>query len=307
MKRKDWISLIAMLIIVFIALMGCQFKANGDWLKAAIDLLFVLIPMALFFVIAVVARNRKGGYIKFWRGLSYVLFGFTVLCLLWMSRPVMHYFNVMANKQIVTENVQSILGSCEKMFQKYESEVGSRIITYIEDIKSAKEGNTKKLRVLRNFDPTMTDYDKLVNDWQIAMFTNYEENKKQFEEQRQSFEKALILDFNPFKAAGQFDQLVTQYDSYFKALSKDYSNLTPFEKDERKNIVFESEDIDKVKKEVTSIFAEYAFNFLVFIMYLILAFLACSSYVFFRDETMGKFSKRGTYADVYQKGFQLHK
>lgn len=80
MKRKDWISLIAMLIIVFIALMGCQFKANGDWLKAAIDLLFVLIPMALFFVIAVAARNRKGGYIKFWRGLSYVLFGFTILC-----------------------------------------------------------------------------------------------------------------------------------------------------------------------------------------------------------------------------------
>lgn len=307
MKRKDWISLIAMLTIVFIALMGCQFKANGDWLKAAIDLLFVLIPMALFFVIAVAARNRKGGYIKFWRGLSYVLFGFTILCLLWMSRPVMHYFNVMGSKQIVTDNVQSILGSCEKMFQKYESEVGSRLTTYKEDIKSAKEGNIKKLRVLRDSFPTMTNYDELVKTWQETMFEVYKDNKRQFEEQRQSFEKALILDFNPFKAAGQFYQLVNQDSIYFGALSAAYSTLTPFEKYEQKNIVFESEDIDKEKKEVTSIFAEYAFNFLVFIMYLILAFLACSSYVFFRDETMGKFSKRGTYADVYQKGFQLHK
>ena len=306
MKRKDWISLVAMLVIVGVALIGEQFVAKGDWLDASINLSLKLIPLVLFFVFAVVARNRKGGHTGFWRGVSYVLFGLSLLCLLWMSVPFMHYFNVMNSKKAVADNVTVILDRCNEMFDDYERQVKGRLVAYRENVKSAYAGNSGKMAVLKEEDQTATSYRTWPDAWQKSMFENPMKNKEQFQSQRKIIENALILNFNPFVAASQFDQLVKQYNRYQDLLAEHFANMTPFEKSEGAKMAFEPASIQSVAGQTMAVFTEPEFNGGIFVAYLILVLFASFSYLFFKDRLItGKFSNKKNYASVYNKGFQL--
>ena len=305
MKRKDWISLVMMSLIVGIALIGEQFIAKGDWLQALASLSLKLLPLLIFFVFAVVARNRRGSYVQFWRISSYVSFAAAVVCLLLLSFPFMHYFNVMSSKDKVSHNTTTILDQCDNMFKSYENQVESRIITYKENVKSAYDGNSAKMDILKKKDNTATSYRSWPDEWQVNMFRNHSANKKQFSEQRADFENALTTNFNPFQAAYQFDQLITQFDSYKKLLSDDYTNLTPFEEDEKLEMTFETASIQQVSDDTLSVFTEPKFNIPVFLAYLVLAFFASASYIFFKDSTVRRPAKNKHQAEVYDKGFKL--
>lgn len=308
MKRKDVISLVAMLVIVGVALIGEQFMAKGDWLDASINLSLKLIPLVLFFVFAVVARNRKGGHTGLWRKVSYVLFGLALLCLLWMSVPFMHYFNVMNSKKIVSDNVTVILDKCNEMFDDYERQVDARLVAYRANVQSAYDGNSGKMAVLQKEDASATSYRGWPDAWQKNMFENPTKNKEQFLSQRTTFEEALILNFNPFLAASQFEQLVTQYNSYRELLSEHFANQNPFEKNDQAEMDFEPKSIQSVSEKTMDVFTESHFNLGIFLAYLVLVLFSSFSYVFFKDDLItGKFSNKKNYASVYNKGFQLKK
>lgn len=305
MKRKDWISLTAGSIIAVITFLGLCVATTKYWLPAVI----VFILMVFFFIMAVVARKRKGGHIGFWRGLSYVLFGLTVLCLLMGAVPFTHFFHVIGSKDEVAENVTNILEKCDKLFTTYEDGIGDRLRTYEEEVKDAYHGSKIKMEILIESDRSATNYNEFPKKWVEARLLNFKSNKEQFEKQKPKFENVLIHNFNPFILTREFNQLKEQYQKYYDFLSEEYGKKTPFEEAYEVEIVFKPKGIDKETEVVNNILSlnksSIRFDWFI-ILYLVLAFFACSSYIFFKDETMGKFSKKGTYADVYEKGIQLN-
>ena len=115
------------------------------------------------------------------------------------------------------------------------------------------------------------------------MFENPTKNKEQFLSQRTTFEEALILNFNPFLAASQFEQLVTQYNSYRELLSEHFANQNPFEKNDQAEMDFEPKSIQSVSEKTMDVFTESHFNLGIFLAYLVLVLFSSFSYLFFKD------------------------
>ena len=275
MKRKDWITLIAMLLILGVALIGEQFISMGNWMDALINLSLKVLPWVLFFVLAVLARKRKGNYMNTYRKGSYVLFAISLVCLLcFISKPFMHYFNVMGSQKKVKQSTETILAQCQDMFSDYEKQVGSRVNAYSENV-------------------------------QVKMFKNHSANKKQFDGQKTKFNNALVMNFNPFLAASQFDQLAMQYKNYYKLLSEDFANLTPFEEHDGAERVFEASEIDTVCQETQAIFGKPGFNGAFFLVFLLLSFFSTASYVFIKEDSVRKPSRRNADLSIYDQGFKL--
>lgn len=306
MKRKDWITLIAMLLILGVALIGEQFISMGNWMDALINLSLKVLPWALFFVLAVLARKRKGNYMNTYRKGSYVLFAISLVCLLcFISKPFMHYFNVMGSQKKVKQSTETILAQCQDMFSDYEKQVGSRVNAYSENVKSAYEGNREKMNVLIEKDKSATSYRNWPDEWQVKMFKNHSANKKQFDGQKTKFNNALVMNFNPFLAASQFDQLAMQYKNYYKLLSEDFANLTPFEEHDGAERVFEASEIDTVCQETQAIFGKPGFNGAFFLVFLLLSFFSTASYVFIKEDSVRKPSRRNADLSIYDQGFKL--
>lgn len=308
MKRKDWISLVAMLIIVTVALIGEQFCTQGSWTDAAISISIQLLPLLLFFVFAVVARNRKGSYVKTWRIASYACFAISVVFLLMFSVPFMHYFNVIGNQSQVKSNVQYILNDCNGMFDAYEKKVSSRVSNYDSNLKIAINQDYKEL--LNEVFPTaknitLKDKNNAVNAWKVKMFTNHAANKQVLEANLPIYKNALIDNFSVFDASGQLHKLITSYNDFKTTLQKDFSELSPSEKIlcETYEFKFDNQELKWMNAE--KIFTQPSFNFLYFVLYLILALFACTSYIFFKDENVQTPKMRAGDQSVYQCGHKL--
>lgn len=316
MKRKDWISILAFIVILGIALIGQQFANYGSWIDAVINMGIWLLPMLLFFILAVFARNRKGNYVKFWRGLSYVAFvGAFLILMVGYARPFMHYFNVIGSQDFVKEKAQLILDDTDKMFKEYQESTKAREGNYERDIEVAiNQGHQhnpnsilrKSLKNLPNYnEPNLAE--KTAKDWYLPRMQNWEKNNEQWKKKKTEFKNALIYNFNIFTAAAQFNALSTQYFTYKKALAEDYAtNCTEWEKEEGFDTNFTFANKESEWETAKEIFTVMKFNLCMFLLFLVLALLASSSYVFFKDSSIKTPKQRNTTDNaVYQLGHKL--
>lgn len=312
MKRKDWISTLALLLILGIAFIGEQFRSNGLWGDAAINLSLVLLPLLVFYIVAVVARNRKGSYVKFWRMLSYVCIAIAVFFLFAISVPFMHYFNVQNRQNKVKEKVGMIIADCDKMLSEYDEQVKHRYTTYNSDLQSAV--NERKWNVLDNAipgaDPHAPNFVTSTSDsWKVNMFAHHSEMKKNWTNLKPLFQKALIDEFDVFTAAKQVNELVKQYNDFKEKLTEDFERMTPLEKKYKTfgNDVpqFKFENKEKEWRDsVAKLFTETKMHVGMFIIFFILALFACSGYIFFKDNTVRTPRSRKN-AEVYELGHKL--
>lgn len=309
MKRKDWISLFALLIIIGIALIGEQFHANGEWIDGAISLLTKLLPFIAFLVLSVVFRNRKGSYQKWWRGISYGLFAISFLFLLLLSRPFMHYFNVIGSQERITQAAELILKDCDAMFKAYEESVIHRKDAYSSQLNVAVKQQDmaflQKEYGTANFnDPNFVD--KAVDDWKEAMFSNFAINKDSLDNTKApQFRNSLIENFDIFRAARELQQLMSQYDSYKSLLSNDFKNLNPFEKNEHYKEEFSFEHSEKEWRRAQQVFTQMNFNLFWFLFFIVLAFFVSSCYVFFKDDNVQVPRPRTGVQSIYDRGHKL--
>lgn len=312
MKRKDWISLLAILLILGVALIGEQFLANGNWIDGAIGLLVVLVPMLVFFFLAVFFRRKKGNYVSWFRSISYVSFVFSFIFLLIISMSFMHYFNVIGSSEEIAKSTRLILDDCNGMFDEYEKLVKSRINGYDSEFQAEiKQGNWEFLRSLPVF-KTITRFDDktkntYVNDWKGAMFTNFEVNKDSLEQSKiPQFENALINNFNVFNAASQLRDLYTLYERYESMLSDDYSNPTPFEAQRKEELKFVYPNHKETWAGTKDIFTDLYGNNLGFLVFLVLAIFASSSFIFFKDDNVRKPRLKTGSQTIYEKGHNMN-
>ena len=310
MKKKNWISLIALMIIVSISLIGQQFCEKGEWGTALIALCIYLFPCVLFFLIAVLTRKRKGSHVQFFRWLSYGSFALYFLFLLFLSTPFMHFFNVLGKQDKVKEQVLVIVSDCNTMFSEYTNMVGARVSNYRSVLNACI--HQQNYAVLKNIWSTVSNFDsKFVNqvvdvDWkEKKMFRNHYPNEEKWKKQRIEFEDALVNNFDVWTASGQLNQLIIQYDEYKKTLSDDFQSMTPFEKQEGFNPEFIFANSEVEWRKSMEIFTKPAFSGGYFLIYLILAILASSSYIFFKDSTVKKTKRSKGKQGVYQLGHKL--
>lgn len=312
MKRKDWISTLALLLILGIAFIGEQFRSNGLWGDAAINLSLVFFPLIVFYIIAVVARNRKGSYVKFWRMLSYGCIAIAVFFLFAISVPFMHYFNVQNRQNEVKEKAGMIIADCDEILNAYDKQVNNRTNTYASNLQSTI--NECKWDVLRkaipDCDPHASNFaDTTAGSWKLAMFRNHSEMKRIWANLKPEFQKALINDFDVFTAAKQVNELVKQYNGFKETLTEDFKKLTPLEKEYKTfgNDVpqFKFENKEKEWRDsVAKLFTETKMHVGMFIIFFILALFACSGYIFFKDNTVRTPRSRKN-AEVYELGHKL--
>lgn len=315
MKRKDIISVVAMCIIIIIAYLGALFT-EGDSIGAVIILLIILLPLAFFYFFAVLARNRKGNYVKFWRAISYVSFAMAVIFFLINSVYFMHYFDVTSKVSKVSkgseedtfaDKVEKILTDYESMYDDYETLVNSRVASYHSDLMTLyNQGQNNRIKEL--IDPTMTvtraSIDRVTDDWKVMMFKNHAANKKIMEESVKKY-SVLFDNFKVFSAPVEINNLITQYTSHKKQLEDDFAKQTAIERMNGITPVFTFKNSENEWMDVKDIFTKLEFNFRYFIIYLVLVAFACSSYIFFKD-TMVKAPKRTlSNQDIYSLGYKL--
>lgn len=307
MKRKDIISLVAMCVIIIIAYLGALFM-EGDSIGAVIDLLIILLPLAFFYFFAVLARNRKGNYVKFWRAISYVSFTMAVIFFLLNSINFIHYFNVISKEDIIAEKVKKIITDYQSMYDDYESLVNSRVASYNSDLMTLyNQGQYHRIKAL--IDPTMTvtraSIDRVTDDWKVMMFKNHAANKKIMEESVEKFSDVLIDNFKVFSAAGELNNLITQYTLHKKQLEDDFAKQTAIERMNGIAPIFTFRNSENEWEDVEDMFTKPEFNFLYFIIYLVLVAFACSSYIFFKDTMVKAPKKTLSNQDIYSLGYKL--
>lgn len=310
MKRKDRISLVALLIILGIALIGEQFHANGEWTDGIISLLTKFLPLLVFFIIAVYFRNKKGNYVAWFRRISYVSFAISVVFLFILSMPFMHYFNVIGSQERIATASRQILDDCDVMFNEYEKQIGQRVSKFESDLQTAI--NQNHVAFLNAEYPTVTTYDSRFREQakddmtEKVWFANYYVNKDSFDlTKKPQFEKVLIQDFDAFTAASELKELFTLYDRYKKLLTEDFSKTTPFEREEHYCAEFEYQNQESSWRSSTDIFTKMEFNFLWFLLFVVLALFACSSYIFFKDENVRVPKPRNGSQFIYDKGHNM--
>lgn len=92
MRRKDWISIIALLLIIAIASLGEFISAQGNP-AITIGNLWYFIPMIILLVSAVLMGRRKGNHASLFKWLSWTSYGLSLFFLFCSVDSFMHFFN----------------------------------------------------------------------------------------------------------------------------------------------------------------------------------------------------------------------
>lgn len=311
MKRKDWISLLSMLIIFGVALLGEQFVAGGNWIKASMELLIKLLPFVLFFVTAVLFRKRKGSYVQWWRRVSYGLFAISVLFLFLFSGPFMHYFNVTSSdsKESIKKATELVFQDCDNMFESYDTKVNDRVSNYGTQLETlVKQKEYDKLNSILRTKQTfylISDIQRLKGAFSVAKFKDFKANKDSLKSLKPKFEKVLIHDFDPFKAAAEFNELLKLYNAYKNKLTDDYAIKNAVEEYNKEEFVFDFENHENEWRQAIKIFTEMEFNFFWFLLFVVLAIMAGSSYIFFKDDNVKMPTKRVGNQGIYERGHKF--
>lgn len=318
MKRKTLISVLAILFIALVSLLGELFCAKGVWLDALINFSLKFLPFLILFITSITMVTKKGGYSSMFRVLGWISFVASICCLFLLSKPFMHYFNVMNNQEQVKQSTKLAIEDYSKMFNEYEETVSSRVNKYMARLRTAiAEKDNALLYAVQNSTTKTVMIDlafanKAVDAWKESMFTRHAECKRQWEGkegQKAQYLEGLTTNFNMFTSAKLFDGLVSLYDSYKEKLSETYASCNPIEeydikqgKSSAPSLEFENKEKDW--KKTQRLFVVPTFNLLFFILFIILAALASFAFFFIKIELV-KRPKKSDGSGVYREGIPL--
>lgn len=284
MKRKDWISLLFLPLIIVVAYFGHLFFASGNHVEAASEIAIYLLPSILFFILAVILRTRKGNYAKLFKGISYACFTIAAAGIIYMAIPFTHFLNVLNNKEQVKKKVEMILSDHEEMVKTYTNEINSLRQTQGEDIADA-----------------------LMDIWEESYMTGYttgSDNKLLLDKDKISeYTSVLIDNYALFSAPANLKLLLTEFDTDKTTLTKKYNKCN---QDAGKRHTFKYSGKEKEWKNIEELFTEFNVNILYLALYLLLAIIACSSYIFIKDDSVRAPKKKdNNMDDVYSLGHKL--
>ncbi len=310
MRRKDWISIIALLLIIAIASLGEFISANGN-LAITIGNLWYFIPMIILLVCAVLMGRRKGNHTKLFKWLSCTSYCLSLIFLFCSIDSFMHFFNVQdsSKKEMLINNTGLIISDISNMHQAYKEGVDKRRQDYQHELRIAIE--TKNITMLNNVAPlqsrwTPKDAKKYADDWAgKTMLPTYIAYKKSLDSISPIIDKAIIRDFNIFTAGGKFASLQTLYNLHKSQLSEKYSTLNKIEEDKGLNHELAYSNNENKWKDSHRIFETKEFSFAGFFVFIILALFTSFTFLCIKDESIRKPKMRTNVQDVYAAGHRL--
>lgn len=310
MKRKDWISLIALLLIIAIAFLGEFISVQGN-LAITMGNLWYLIPMIILLVGAVLMCQRKGNHTRLFKSLSWISFCLSLVFLFFSADSFMHFFNVQdsAKKEEMIRNTGLVIADISNMHQAYKDGVDKRRQDYQHGLRTAIE--TQNNSLLNEVSPLQSkwipkDAKKFADDWaDKTMLPTYKAYKGSLDSISPIIDKAIIRDFNIFTAGGEFTSLQTLYNLHKLKLSEKYSTLNKIEESEGASHELIYTNQEEMWKDSHRIFETKEFNLAGCIIFIILAFLASFTFLCIKDESIRKPKMRTNVQNVYSAGHRL--
>lgn len=280
MKRKDWISLLFLPLLIVVAYFGHLFFASGNHVEAASEIAIYLLPSILFFILAVILRTRKGNYVKLFKGISYACFTIAAAGIIYMAIPFTHFLNVLNNKEQVKKKVELILSDHEEMVKTYTNEINSLHDELAADVADESLMANWEESYMTGY-TTGSDYKLLLDKDKISEYTS-----------------VLIDNYALFSAPANLKLLLTEFDTDKTKLTKKYNKCN---QDAGKRHTFKYSGKEKEWKNIEELFTEFNVNILYLALYLLLAIIACSSYIFIKDDSVSP----PDIDDVYSLGHRL--
>lgn len=310
MRRKDWISLIALLLIIAIASLGEFISVQGNP-AITIGNLWYFIPMIILLVSAVLMGRRKGNHAGLFKGLSWTSYCLSLIFLFYSVDSFMHFFNVQdpSKKEMLINNTGMVISDISNMHQAYKEGVDKRRQYYQERLSAAIATNNKtllnkvaSLQSIWNQENAKT----MADEWaEKTMLPTYIAYKISLDSISPIVNKAIIGDFNIFTAGGKFSSLQTLYNLHKGQLSEKYRNLNKIEESEGLNHELTYSNNENEWKDTHRIFETKEFSLTGFCIFIILAFLSSFTFVCIKDESIRKPKMRTNVQDVYAAGHRL--
>ncbi|MDE7421524.1 MAG: hypothetical protein K2N35_15120 [Muribaculaceae bacterium] len=310
MKRKDWISLIAILIIIAIAALG-EFISVQGVTAIALGNMWYILPMIILLTSAVIMAKRKGNHNKLFKSISWICFGLSVVFLFLSLDSFMHFFNVQdsSKKKQLADKTTLVMNDFYNMYKAYNDGVTKRKDNYESKLKTAIQLNNSSL--LREIAPMQANWSpkdskQFSKDWvENAMMPTYKAYSTSFDSISPKVNEAIIHNFNIFTAGGEFVSLQELYNLHKRALSENYRKLNPIEEQNDQSYELDYENRESEWKDSQDIFSKKQFSITGCIVFLILAFLGSLTFLCVKDDSVKKPQMRKNVQNVYESGHKL--
>lgn len=310
MRRKDWISLIALLLIIAIASLGEFISTQGNP-AVTIGNLWYFIPMIIILIGAVLMGRRKGNHTSLFKWLSWTSYGLSLIFLFCSVDSFMHFFNAQdsTKKELLIKNTGLVISDISNMHQAYKEGVDKRRDDYQQRLRTAIDEDNKS--ILDEVFPLQLerkpqDAKKSADDWaEKTMLPTYKAYKSSLDSITPIVDKAIIRDFNIFTAGGKFTSLQTLYDLHKLKLSEKYSTLNKIEEREGANYELNFPNEEEKWKNSHRIYETKEFNLAGFLIFIILAFFGSLTFLCIKDESIRKPKMRTNVQNVYAAGHRL--
>lgn len=312
MKRKDWISLIALLAIISIVVLGEFISSLGNYAVTAGNLWYI-VPMIILLVGAVLMGQRKGNHTKLFKWLSWISYSLSMVFLFCSVFSFMHFFNVQdsSKRDMLIENTTLVKNDISSMLKAYKEGVTKRRQDYATQLFTAIELNDDA--VLNKVSPRHSkwipaDARTFSGDWErLKMLPTYEAHKTSFDSISPIIDQSIIGNFNIFTAGGTFNELKDLYNRHKQNLSQVYSTLNPIEEINNRDYNLSDEYInhEHIWKDTQHYFVKKEFSIVGFIIFLLLAFFASLTFLCVKDESIRKPTARTDVQNVYKAGHKL--
>lgn len=310
MKRKDWVSVIALLLIIAIASLGEFISVHGN-LAVTIGNLWYIPLMIILLVCAVLMGQRKGNHSKLFKWLSWTSYGLSMVLLFFSVYSFMHFFNVQdtEKKKELTDNTALVIADISNMHQAYKDGVDKRRQNYQQKLRTAIAVNDASL--LNEVSPLQSkwipkDAKKFADDWaDKTMLPTYNAYKTSLDSISPIIQKNIIENFNIFTAGGEFMSLKKLYDLHKLNLSEKYSTLNKIEENFGSIHDLSYPHNEAKWKDSHRIFETKEFSILGFLIFIILAFFASLAFLCIKNESIRKPKMRTDVQNVYAAGHRL--
>lgn len=309
MKIKDWISLIAILLIVGIAALGEFISVQGDFALTAGNMWHVL-PMAGLLTGAVLLGRRKGNHRKLFKTLSWSCYVSGTVLLFLSLFSFMHFFNVQdsSKRDDLVEKTGMVISDFDSLYDKYSQGVTKRRHDYEQKLSIAIAN--KDISTLDSVSGTQKSWEPkhskhYADDWKESMLKTYNGYKNSFDSIKPVIYNAIIENFNILTAGGKFASLQELYRMHKRALSDEYSRQNPIERITESQQELKYNNHETKWEDAHLVLAKKEFGIAGFTIFIILAFFGSLTFLCIKDDTIRKPKMRTNVQNVYDAGHKL--
>lgn len=309
MRRKDWISLIALLVIMAIAALGECISVQGD-IALALGNLWYFIPMIILLVCAVILGHRKGNHASLFKWLSWCSFGLSMVFLYLSMASFMHFFSVQDSslEDTLKKNTELAKTDMNSMLEAYEKGVYERSGTYQEKLSTAIADGDENL--LKSVAPRQSNWSnddaiKFTQYWQEDMLSTHQGVKNSYDSISPIIQQSIVTNFDIFTAQGHFNALKELYNTHKAPLLEQYSHRNKYEEARYLQFSLRYPNNESEWMGTGDLLTYKRFSLVGFLIFIILAFLTAIAFLFIKDESIRKPKMRTNVQAVYEAGHKL--